>query len=560
METSSTMENSTYRTEVRKELTTSSTTVEGTTEEMRTTQQSSDVPQRKADVTSQEPKITSFTTTGQGDETTILSSVNPVEKDTTKTNTVYSTKPTTGEIVEATSEAAVTQTREPGSTDRSYLAVSITSQAQSSIGPSTSENPMRQTTPEGLQDQTSELVSSVGPSIESTENSMLESTQGAFADISSEPTSTIGSSAKSTKIIRETASENVSTPKAGRGMTSKTPDKTSNPVSTLDASTKSARNIMTELTSEPRFTVRETSETVTSMRHSTTNVVHEISSQTFADKTSKPASTAGSSTESVETTKYQTTFKTPEATSTVGPPIKSTEKATSQVILGESSQPVSTMGPSTNSPDKAVYETTSDAVTIETSESVSTVGPSTEYTEKLMRETTPEASEVKTSEPDSTVRVAIKTTEKALVETTSIGAKEETSEPAGSKITEKPMVGTTSGFGLQSETVSTTFSSSKYTESILGEITSESSAHETSESSSTLGPLSPTMRETTSEDIAAKTSDLASTKGLSTSLDNVLFEETSKSVVTEISEPVSTQSSDIMATTKYHSEDSGKTT
>ena len=200
-------EYSTSRTEVPEDLTTWAAEIDKTTEEeIGTTQQSSNVPQRITEVTSEEPKMTSFATTGDGDETTKRSSVSQLPS-----ASGFSTKSTTEELVEATSETTIFQTSETVSTDgvttnpatkstietTSRLTVDSTSQSQSSIGPSTADNIMRVATSQGSA-RASEPISTMGPS--TTETSMFERTPQVIMDNSSEPASTMGPSTISTEM------------------------------------------------------------------------------------------------------------------------------------------------------------------------------------------------------------------------------------------------------------------------------------------------------------------------------------------------------------------------
>ena len=203
-------EYSTSQSEARKDFTTLSTEVDLKTEEEMGTTRLVNVPQQKTEVTSQEPETTSFTTTGHGDVTTVQSSVKPGEKVTTDmystqspSTSGYSTKSTTTEIVEATSEAAIAQSSEHGSTEGAItssrattnLAVDVISSAQSSMGPTTvsrsTENIMRETTSESFRAQTSVPASTMGPSTEYTEKAMFETTSPGMTEETSQPASTI---------------------------------------------------------------------------------------------------------------------------------------------------------------------------------------------------------------------------------------------------------------------------------------------------------------------------------------------------------------------------------
>ena len=213
-----------------------------------------------------------------------------------------------------------------------------------------------------------------------------------------------------------------------------------------------------------------------------TKSVHETTSEAMLIETSELTSTADPSTEYTEkltreSTSEPTTEKTSKAVLTTVPSTESTGEP-----VAESSQPVSTMGPST----KSVYETTPEAILIKTSELVSTVGPSIQYTEELTRETASEGTEIETSEPTSTVGTSTESTEKTLRETTSRAVVDKTSAPDENQTTEKPMIDTTSVFGIQTS-VLTMFPSTKYTENIMRKVTSESTVDETSEQASTVG-------------------------------------------------------------------------
>ena len=120
--------------------------------------------------------------------------------------------------------------------------------------------------------------------------------------------------------------------------------------------------------------------------------------------------------------------------------------------------------------------------------SQSSMGPTTVFTstENIMRETTSENFRAQTSEQVSTMGPSTESTEKALRKTTSRAVVDETSEPDENRTTEKPMIHTTSVFGIHT-TVSTMFPSTKYTENIMRKATSESTVDETSEGASTVG-------------------------------------------------------------------------